>query len=74
MPEKPKKVEEAKVSERPIPAQQSAPATQNSQGLKPAPQTNDEILDVYDTYHNPEEIRSVMVIDSEIQRCNGLIS
>ena len=42
--------------------------------MKPAPQTTDDILDVYDTYHNPEEIKSVMVIDSEIERCNNLIS
>lgn len=71
--EKPKKVEESKVSEQPQAPSRTAAASGQSQGSKPPPQTNDEVLDVYDEYHNPEEIKSVMVIDSEIKRCTDIV-
>lgn len=41
---------------------------------KAAPQSNDEVLEVYDTYHNCDEIKSFKVIENEITRCEGLVS
>lgn len=37
------------------------------------PLTNEGVIEVYETWHNPEKYEAVSVIEKEIERCEGLI-
>ena len=50
------------------------PANENKFIKKALPQTNDELFEIYDEFHNAEEIKSVMVLDHEMKRCTDLIT
>ena len=65
------KQEEMKQSE--IEAQAAAGGKPVQQPTRPPPATNEGILDVYEKYHNYEDIKAVSVMEKEVARCKDLI-
>ena len=37
------------------------------------PKLKMSIVDIYEKFHNPEQIQSMMVIENEVERCKGLL-